>query len=309
VLVEVGDEDVIETFDAEPDREHGPGDSASFMAGPISDTVGHSDPSGEVVRVAPGASRAELVERRLAAAEAAAAASSTGPDKTHQAEGRGKTCADREVHRGQASTVKSNASAKAGSTAKGSGLWLGANCQAGIPDQTGCAETCRQAGGKVRFRKTAGICGRTAGKTCGEGGSCQGCRDISPSQTCRCGQIFFVVAKTGRVSGIKPRKPVRTSNWLAAPRGGRADDLLVIKGIGPVNKRKLNEHGIFHFDQIAAWTRTDIETAEAYLEFDGRIDREDWIGQAKKLAAAADKQASAKRGVSDGWTASRYSRR
>jgi predicted flap endonuclease-1-like 5' DNA nuclease len=71
---------------------------------------------------------------------------------------------------------------------------------------------------------------------------------------------------------------------------------LVIKGIGPVNKRKLNEHGIFHFDQIAAWTRTDIETAEAYLEFDGRIDREDWIGQAKKLAAAADKQASAKRG-------------
>ena len=89
---------------------------------------------------------------------------------------------------------------------------------------------------------------------------------------------------------------MRTSNWLAAPRGGRADDLLVIKGIGPVNKRKLNEHGIFHFDQIAAWTRTDIETAEAYLEFDGRIDREDWIGQAKKLAAAADKQASAKRG-------------
>jgi hypothetical protein len=206
VLVEVGDEDVIETFDAEPDREHGPGDSASFMAGPISDTVGHSDPSGEVVRVAPGASRAELVERRLAAAEAAAAASKhRSRQNAHQAEGRGKTCADREVHRGQGINRKIECIGQswidAGVASEGSGLWLGANCQAGIPDQTGCAETCRQAGGKVRFRKTAGICGRTAGKTCGEGGSCQGCRDISPSQTCRCGQIFFVVAKTGRVSG------------------------------------------------------------------------------------------------------------
>jgi len=89
---------------------------------------------------------------------------------------------------------------------------------------------------------------------------------------------------------------VRTSNWLAAPRGGRADDLLVIKGIGPVNKRKLNEHGIFHFDQVAAWTKADIVAAEAYLEFDGRIEREDWIGQAKKLAIEAAKKAPAKRG-------------
>ena len=77
-------------------------------------------------------------------------------------------------------------------------------------------------------------------------------------------------------------------------RGGKADDLLVIKGIGPINKRKLNEHGIFHFDQIAAWTRADIVAAEAYLEFDGRIDREDWIGQARK--ARGGKQPSAKRG-------------
>ena len=108
--------------------------------------------------------------------------------------------------------------------------------------------------------------------------------------------IVISAARSLSWSKSKPRKPVRTSNWLAAPRGNRPDDLLVIKGIGPVNKRKLNEHGIFHFDQIAAWTKADIATAEAYLEFDGRIEREDWIGQAKKLAAAADKQASAKRG-------------
>jgi branched-chain amino acid transport system ATP-binding protein len=81
---------------------------------------------------------------------------------------------------------------------------------------------------------------------------------------------------------------------LSAPRGGRPDDLLLIKGIGPVNAKKLNEHGIFHFDQIAAWKKADIVAAEAYLAFDGRIAREDWIGQAKKLAKAP--AGAAKRG-------------
>jgi branched-chain amino acid transport system ATP-binding protein len=76
---------------------------------------------------------------------------------------------------------------------------------------------------------------------------------------------------------------------LAAPRGGSGDDLTLIKGIGPVNARKLNEHGIYHFDQIAAWDQAGIAAAEAYLAFDGRIAREDWVGQAKTLARAAGK--------------------
>jgi branched-chain amino acid transport system ATP-binding protein len=81
------------------------------------------------------------------------------------------------------------------------------------------------------------------------------------------------------------------ANALIAPRLGVADDLTRIKGIGPVNNRKLNEHGIFHFDQIAAWKKADVKAAEAYLEFDGRIAREDWIGQAKVLAKAVAKPA------------------
>jgi branched-chain amino acid transport system ATP-binding protein len=86
-----------------------------------------------------------------------------------------------------------------------------------------------------------------------------------------------------------------TSNALAAPRGGKADSLIVIKGIGPVNERKLNEHGIFHFDQIAAWKKADVIAAEAYLAFDGRIAREDWIGQAKKLAKEGQGKPAAKK--------------
>jgi len=97
--------------------------------------------------------------------------------------------------------------------------------------------------------------------------------------------------KTAKPAPTKPAakapaaiKPGATANALGEPRGGKADRLFVIKGIGPVNERKLNEHGIFHFDQIAAWKKADIIAAEAYLAFDGRIAREDWIGQAKKLA-------------------------
>jgi branched-chain amino acid transport system ATP-binding protein len=143
VLAEVGDEQVIEQLEGEPDRAHGPSDSSSMMAGPVSDSVSHSDKNGETVKVSRSASKADQYDRRAAA----------------------------------------------------------------------------------------------------------------------------------------------LSNAIAAPRGGTPDNLTLIKGIGPVNEKKLNEHGIFHFEQIAAWTEDDVKTAEAYLEFDGRIAREDWIGQAKALAA------------------------
>ncbi|WP_204348439.1 hypothetical protein, partial [Klebsiella pneumoniae] len=56
-----------------------------------------------------------------------------------------------------------------------------------------------------------------------------------------------------------------------------------------------NEHGIFHFDQIAAWKKADVIAAEAYLAFDGRIAREDWIGQAKKLAKESQGKPAAKK--------------
>jgi len=78
------------------------------------------------------------------------------------------------------------------------------------------------------------------------------------------------------------------ANALEAPRGGAPDQLTLINGIGPVNERKLNEHGIFHFDQIAAWSTADIAAVEAYLAFDGRIAREDWVGQAKSLARSGE---------------------
>ncbi len=70
---------------------------------------------------------------------------------------------------------------------------------------------------------------------------------------------------------------------LDAARDGAADDLKRIKGVGPVNEQKLNALGIYHYDQVAAWSQDEINWVGAYLAFPGRIEREDWTGQAKTL--------------------------
>ena len=66
---------------------------------------------------------------------------------------------------------------------------------------------------------------------------------------------------------------------LCAARADKADDLQRVKGIGPVNERKLHDLGIYHFDQIAAWNRQEIRWVGTYLSFPGRIDREqmEWL--------------------------------
>ncbi len=79
---------------------------------------------------------------------------------------------------------------------------------------------------------------------------------------------------------------------LSAARGGVADDLKRIKGIGKVNEGKLNDLGMFHFDQVAAWSCAEVRWVGTYLAFPGRIDREDWLAQAKVLATGGDTEFS-----------------
>jgi len=69
---------------------------------------------------------------------------------------------------------------------------------------------------------------------------------------------------------------------LARPEG-KPDDLKQINGIGPGIERTLHRLGIFHFRQIAALTPENVTWVNRRLRFKGRIEREDWIGQAKRL--------------------------
>lgn len=72
---------------------------------------------------------------------------------------------------------------------------------------------------------------------------------------------------------------------LDKARDGKADDLKMIKGIGPKLEILCHKLGFFHFDQIAAWTAKEIAWVDDNLEgFKGRVTRDEWVKQAAILA-------------------------
>ncbi|MEM1345605.1 MAG: NADH:ubiquinone oxidoreductase [Pseudomonadota bacterium] len=72
---------------------------------------------------------------------------------------------------------------------------------------------------------------------------------------------------------------------LDAPRDEAPDDLQQIKGIGPKLEELCHRLGFYHFDQIAAWTEAEVAWVDSNLEgFSGRVTRDDWVAQAKRLA-------------------------
>ncbi|MFD1344249.1 NADH-quinone oxidoreductase subunit E [Litorisediminicola beolgyonensis] len=80
-------------------------------------------------------------------------------------------------------------------------------------------------------------------------------------------------------------EPVGTKPEMRdAPRDGGADDLKLIKGVGPKLEQLLHSMGVYHFDQIASWKSEEIAWVDENLEgFKGRVSRDDWVNQAKVL--------------------------
>ncbi|HEY7669199.1 MAG TPA: hypothetical protein VH852_01045 [Hyphomicrobium sp.] len=78
--------------------------------------------------------------------------------------------------------------------------------------------------------------------------------------------------------------------------GGGLDDLKRIRGIGVLIERKLNSLGIGNYEQIANWTGADIERISRQLDFKGRIERENWIEQARILATGGQTEFSRRGG-------------
>ena len=69
----------------------------------------------------------------------------------------------------------------------------------------------------------------------------------------------------------------------AAPKT-KIDDLKELSGVGPALEKKLNAAGITSFSQIAAWTAKDVTAIDETLSLKGKIDKEGWVKQAKKLS-------------------------
>ncbi len=68
------------------------------------------------------------------------------------------------------------------------------------------------------------------------------------------------------------------------------DDLTRIWGVGPGNQKKLQEQGVFYFEQIAAWNDDEAERFNEILAFKGRIQREGWVKQAIRFVEQKQQQ-------------------
>ena len=63
------------------------------------------------------------------------------------------------------------------------------------------------------------------------------------------------------------------------------DDLKMISGVGPKIEGTLHSLGIYTFAQVASWKKEERDWVDGYLNFKGRIDRDDWVRQAAALAS------------------------
>ncbi|MFC6490178.1 NADH-quinone oxidoreductase subunit E, partial [Nitratireductor sp. GCM10026969] len=98
-------------------------------------------------------------------------------------------------------------------------------------------------------------------------------------------------AKAAPATERGPESPERTpapKSDKDRPQGierpERPDDLKMISGVGPKIEGILNDLGIYTYAQIAKWKKAEREWVDSYLRFKGRIERDDWVKQAKALA-------------------------
>ncbi len=100
-------------------------------------------------------------------------------------------------------------------------------------------------------------------------------------------------AKKAAPKKAEPKAEAKAETKKAAPKkaapkkaaSGDADDLKQLSGVGPALEKKLHGFGVTTFAQIAAWGPAEIQDFDDKLSFKGRIERDNWVEQAKKLAA------------------------
>ena len=67
-------------------------------------------------------------------------------------------------------------------------------------------------------------------------------------------------------------------------RPSQIDNLKKIHGVGPVLEKRLNAAGIYQFKQVTRWTKSIVDHLDEHLALGGRISRDNWVDQARKLS-------------------------
>jgi len=94
------------------------------------------------------------------------------------------------------------------------------------------------------------------------------------------------IAKQTRTSFITytKSKPILNFENFGKASKSNSDDLTKLNGIGPYIEQRLNEIGIYNYDQISRFTPEDIRKITELIDFfPERIERDNWVGQAYEL--------------------------
>ena len=210
---------------------------------------------------------ADAAQARLSARTEAASAEALGAG---QMSGAPTRSAQASAAEGSAASFLTSAPAPSAGSANGSGSGAGAGLNgAAAPAAAGAAVTGTAA--KPSAKAAAKPAAKPAAKA-----------DAKPAAKPAAAKAKAEAPSAAVSAPQAPAKPTT----LSAPRGGKADDLKLIKGVGPKMEALLHKLGFYHFDQMAAWTAKDVAWVDENLEdFKGRATREDWVQQAKDLAA------------------------
>lgn len=96
--------------------------------------------------------------------------------------------------------------------------------------------------------------------------------------------------RTGELAGLRSVRSEAYSPTNATKAG--PDDLKRIRGVGVLIERKLNSMGINSYSQIANWTSAEIDRVSQVLDFKGKVERENWVEQARILSAGGQTEFS-----------------
>ncbi|WP_353641093.1 NADH-ubiquinone dehydrogenase [Mesorhizobium sp. WSM2239] len=110
-----------------------------------------------------------------------------------------------------------------------------------------------------------------------------------PADEAKAGEVAADIRQGVAAEAVAELMPEDFRQPKAMEKPEEPDDLKLISGIGPKLEQVLNGLGVWTYGQIANWSMEEIAWVDDYLSFKGRIGRDDWIGQAAKLAAGKTK--------------------
>ncbi|HUE47394.1 MAG TPA: 50S ribosomal protein L19 [Aestuariivirgaceae bacterium] len=105
-------------------------------------------------------------------------------------------------------------------------------------------------------------------------------------------KLYYLRGLTGKAARISEKKRATPGSASAESEVAVAEDVTAIAGIDAAMADRLAGEGVSNVSQIAGWNDDDVADYDAKLGLDGRIGKEDWVGQAKDLLAGKPPRAA-----------------